>query len=567
MVKDQLESLPLERRKDVINQTIASAYAAFQRGDLNTARRLLEPLSDPNALHLLGLVEKREGRLDVAAALLDRASESLPDDADIANNLGNLYRELGDDTAAEAAFRKALEKRPGFVQAATGLGRLYIDAERYADADALYRELMPKESTRATVAYGAATAALGLGKSERAERLLDDAIRRHGDVPEMLFMRGRARAEQGRADALSDFEKSYSLKPSGFALKALASQLYMIGDNEGFRAVLHDAAAQHPELAALAANLLRESGDAEAAIDLLSGHEDNVDLLVTRSAAHIELEEAEQAESLSRRVLDRDPGNRVSSAYLITSLLMQGRYGEALDAVRTLREAEPERQHWIAYEATALRHLDPAAYRSLVRVDEHVMPFRLPVPEGYESVDAFNADFLELLERLHAYRNRPLDQSLRQGTQTPRDLMAVDAPVVRAFREALDQPIKSYLDAVGRADDHPLTARNEGSYQIRTCWSVRLTGRGFHVNHMHPEGWISSAYYVSVPDLPDDESHSGWIKFGEPPFPTDPPSPPEKWIRPEAGMLVLFPSFLWHGTAPIDDDAVRVTAPFDAIPG
>ena len=94
---------------------------------------------------------------------------------------------------------------------------------------------------------------------------------------------------------------------------------------------------------------------------------------------------------------------------------------------------------------------------------------------------------------------------------------------------------------------------------------MRLTGGGFHVNHMHPDGWISSAYYVSVPDL-DDTNHSGWIKFSEPPFPTVPELEPERWIKPSAGMLVLFPSFLWHGTAPITDNAVRVTAPFDAIP-
>ena len=84
---------------------------------------------------------------------------------------------------------------------------------------------------------------------------------------------------------------------------------------------------------------------------------------------------------------------------------------------------------------------------------------------------------------------------------------------------------------------------------------------------MHPEGWISSAYYVSVPDeVSEGKDKAGWIKFGEPPFATVPPTPPQKWIQPAAGLAVLFPSFMWHGTAAISADSVRVTAPFDVVP-
>jgi len=43
-------------------------------------------------------------------------------------------------------------------------------------------------------------------------------------------------------------------------------------------------------------------------------------------------------------------------------------------------------------------------------------------------------------------------------------------------------------------------ARNQGSAVITGAWSVQLYRGGFHVNHFHHQGWISSAYYVSVPD-------------------------------------------------------------------
>jgi tetratricopeptide (TPR) repeat protein len=405
-----------------------------------------------------------------------------------------------------------------------------------------------------------------LGHAEQAESLLDTAIARYGAVPEMLFMRGRARGELGKSEALDDVKHSYALKPSGYALKALASLLYMSGEESEFRELLRRETASHPVFAGLAASLLKDAGDPAAAIDLLANRDDDEELLASRAAAHLELDQAERAEALSRKALERAPDHRVSSGHLVTALLMQGRYEDALSVIRELRQLEPDRQHWIAYEATALRHTDPDAYRALVRVDEHVKAFRLPTPQGYASLEQFNDAFLRVLETLHLYRRRPLDQSLRHGTQTPRDLMGIDDPVIQAFRDAVDEPIRAYLDSIGRDGNHPLTARNRGSYRFQGCWSVRLIGQGYHVNHVHPEGWISSAYYVSVPPLSDDGRHAGWIKFGEPPFATAPASPPERWVRPESGMLVLFPSFLWHGTGPIDDGAVRVTAPFDAVP-
>jgi len=524
-------------------------------------------LSDPQALHLLGIVEKQQGHLEKAANLFARAAEALPNDADLANNRANLFRQLGDDDAAEASYQRALKLRPDFVTAATALGRLHIDHERFADAEAVYQRLPSEQQSTATVAYGMATAALGLGLAERAESLLNAAIRQYGDVPEMLFMRGRARAELGNPEALDDYRRSYTAKPTGYALKALASLLYMNGEEAEFRSLLQQEVASHPALAGLAASLLKDAGDPAAAVEMLAGRDDTEELLASRAAAHLELGEAGEAETLSRQALQRAPAHRVSSGNLVSALLMQGRYDDALPLIRELRAAEPDRQHWIAYEATALRHTDPDAYRALVRVDEHVQPYRLPTPKGYDSLEAFNDAFMDVLNELHLYRQRPLDQSLRGGTQTARDLMGVDHPVVDAFRDALDEPIRAYLESIGTAEDHPLTARNRGTYKFQGCWSVRLVGQGFHVNHVHPEGWISSAYYVSVPPLEDDGRHAGWIKFGEPPFATTPASPPERWVRPESGMLVLFPSFLWHGTGPIDDDAVRVTAPFDAVPG
>jgi len=93
-----------------------------------------------------------------------------------------------------------------------------------------------------------------------------------------------------------------------------------------------------------------------------------------------------------------------------------------------------------------------------------------------------------------------------------------------------------------------------------------LSAQGHHVNHVHPMGWISSSYYVDVPDVvKGSKTQEGWIKFGEPDIPGL-NLQAEKHIEPKAGRLVLFPSYMWHSTIPFSGNQTRLTLPFDVAP-
>jgi hypothetical protein len=96
---------------------------------------------------------------------------------------------------------------------------------------------------------------------------------------------------------------------------------------------------------------------------------------------------------------------------------------------------------------------------------------------------------------------------------------------------------------------------------------VRLEGGGgHHVGHIHPRGWISSAYYVTVPpEIPVDAQRAGWLAFGKPPYPV-PGLSPTGWVQPEPGRLALFPSYQWHGVEPYPGRGERMTIAFDVMP-
>jgi hypothetical protein len=40
----------------------------------------------------------------------------------------------------------------------------------------------------------------------------------------------------------------------------------------------------------------------------------------------------------------------------------------------------------------------------------------------------------------------------------------------------------------------------------------------------------------------------------------------EHFVQPRPGRLVLFPSYMWHGTNPIVGDEIRLSVAFDAVP-
>jgi hypothetical protein len=274
----------------------------------------------------------------------------------------------------------------------------------------------------------------------------------------------------------------------------------------------------------------------------------------------------DDALQLARTAAATDPGAAGLDDLMIDALTCLGRADEARTLVVAARHRDPLNQWYVAMEATTARLLDDPQYPFLYDYEAFVREYELEPPEGWSSIEEFHNDLIPVLNSRHQLHAEPLDQSLRHGTQTPRGLLGDPDPVIRAFLQAIRQPLDEYRTHLGFDPEHPLLSRNKGSCSLIGCWSVRLRRDGYHVNHVHSEGWISSAYYVEVPaETLDETAKSGWLKFGEPRFPV-PGATAEKLVRPCAGHLVLFPSYMWHGTTPITGDQPRMTIAFDVAP-
>ena len=425
------------------NQAIQAGYAAFQRGDFAEARRRLRRVKHPKAVHLLGLVEKADGNLREAMQLLRRAAALDSRDPEIANNLGRTAQELGDLDTAESEFRRALKIQPDLRPAMVGLGHLLVKLERWPEAHDLLAQLLPASPNDPPLRHGFAMTLLGMGQPEKAEPIFTALIEEGNSAPQIRYMRARARLELGIVDpAIDDLRAAYASKPSVLTLQSLAGMYWMTGDHASLETLVQEAIAV-PELTAKAAEILRQTGSPEKALAAIHAARARQELppasWAVEATVFIDMNDGAQAEEAARKCLAVDPQNIVVRRGLITSLLMQGKASDAMPVIEDMRKREPDDQQWLAYETTALRLLGDRRYDNIVDIERFVRPFHLPVPEGFDNIESFNSAFLRSLERWHRYETHPLDQSLRGGSQTPRDLTTINDPVIEAFYRALDE--------------------------------------------------------------------------------------------------------------------------------
>jgi hypothetical protein len=60
--------------------------------------------------------------------------------------------------------------------------------------------------------------------------------------------------------------------------------------------------------------------------------------------------------------------------------------------------------------------------------------------------------------------------------------------------------------------------------------------------------------------------HAGWLRLGVPGVATMPALPADAFVKPQPGVLVMFPAYVWHGVVPFASAGARLSIAFDAVP-
>jgi Flp pilus assembly protein TadD len=242
---------------------------------------------------------------------------------------------------------------------------------------------------------------------------------------------------------------------------------------------------------------------------------------------------------------------------------------EACDAWLALRPGLPEP---IGLAAVALDELGCRdAARRLVDLDRFLRVVRVEAPPpGYGSLEAFHAALARETLAHPTLRTPDEREPHYNGPafKTTRELFGQSSGPFAALESMFAERLADYLATEGRGDQsHPFLARPMPRLRPSAVATV-LTRQGRLAPHMHYAGYVSGVYYCQLPAvIAAAGGQEGWFEIGRPPPRLLRRGAPEvRTIRPEEGMMLLFPSYFFHGTLPFAAETTRISIAFDTIP-
>ena len=447
---------------------------------------------------------------------------------------------------------------------------------RHEEALSLDEQAIARFATSPIAWHNYAATLDDLGRAEPAVAACEQAFRLGMDAPQTFAIYGRALRAAGDHER-ADYAYRQSLLRAPAATEVateFSNFLWMrTGDvrvaDSALDSAFHAGAPPTPLLLAKA-TLYEAADDPARAAALLEAASRKMpdDTMILMGGIEFALHAGRlaDAERYVRMAEAVEPASRGVIQFSAIVDLACGRAPEALAKLRAILADHPNDQSLWGWMATAARAVGDPLYGELCDYDAVVGVYDLEAPPGWPDLAAYLADLAEALKAVHLYQQHPMNQSLRHGSQSMHLLNGSNAPPIKAFFAAIEAPLRQHMAKLGTGDD-PLRRRNSFEYKIQGAWSVRLRPNGYHRDHFHPQGWLSSAFYVETPEAAlESADKQGWIRFGQPPFATVPPLPPDHFVRPKPGRLVLFPSYMWHGTVPFTTEESRLTVAFDAVP-
>ena len=478
------------------------------------------------------LAALREGEEERGLALLAPVLAANDRDARAWQVKALLHRALDDLVPAVAAFDRAAALAPGDARIA--LGRAQAAAEAGLPAVALFDRAAALAPGDAGVIVARAAAQLAAGRGGQALAEVDRLLETQPGWMQGHWLAARLRHVLGDADRYTlSLDRALARFP---AERALWHQLIFT--------LTH--ARDHAAALAAIARARRAAGD-DTLFDL------------NEAAALSELGQQEEA---SRAFAALPPPADTPTAVLHLRHLLRVRRPSEAAALAARFVGAADGQLVRPYQAVAWRQSNDPQWAWLEGDDRLVGVYDLG--DALPPLDALAAR----LRSLHVAAGTPLEQSVRRGSQTDGPLFSRIEPEIRALRAAVVKAVARHIAQLPPPDPrHPtLAPRRNRRTRFAGAWSVRLLAEGYHAQHVHPQGWFSSALYVSLPDeQARGPAPAGWLALGEPDAALGLDLPPVRMIEPKPGRLVLFPSTMWHGTMPFAEGE-RLTVAFDVAP-
>jgi tetratricopeptide (TPR) repeat protein len=603
-------------RRDVQNIQAQLMQGRFDAGIKLCREVLAYAPREPNTLYMLGVAAAQIGDAVTTREAFSQALTVTPDRIDLLLNFGNFLRETDARAEALPLHQRAVSLAPQMPEAwkALALTQLSLDLcdEALFSANKLI-SISPKDESAWELAAGAAQR---LKRLDEAVSMIERAIRLIPGSAMLNYALGQLCREQGKfKEAAIAYQTAQTLGfDSADLYRNTAESLLESGrshDAVAFARLGLDRHSTDLELHRVVTRLHVESnspGDpVEDLIIAARKHRTNASLWETAIGFLKYLDRKDDQRALLREALSSGcPSTPGLQSLEAIGLADEGKYEDMVSsyekllslypsetgikfdfAVQLLKADEPDRaeallvdalkidpqdQLALAFRCSALRMMNDPREAALVDYERMVFDVQVPVPSGYSSSASYFGEVAEVLETLHHTQAHPIDQSVRGGTQTNGFLFRIAEPLIKSLEQQIRIAVAQAISGFPNDPRHPFWGRNvlgtaASDVLFSGAWSVRLRAQGYHTNHVHPKGWISSALYIAVPDeVAGATDDAGYIQFGAPEDKLGLNLSAVRTVKPEAGKLVLFPSYMWHGTVPFESSQSRITVAFDIVP-
>ena len=558
------------------NHMHACAETYFKVGRYSDAQVILKKLLrqvniTPQIMSLSGDINKSMGKLDTAVKDYRQAVAIAPQAPELHYNLALALFANSNIIEARVALERALNIRPDYVKALVLLGRCLAATEQFDDAQQAFTKAIKIEPNNYLPHYRLGRLHVYKGNSAKATESLGASL----DINQQLMPAQEALilnsiysgGHQTTADLI---EASLRIAPNNESIIAIATD-WAIENKQDNPYHYYDKAWQNRPTANLFKDFINSlilSSDSSRAEILMADYEASIGKDLAWESAKLKILETQGHYEEMISLIKSSPRRSKHQMYNCLAHFALGHYGTSYDCAQKLHHSQPSNQYYLALLTTALRCLGDKRYDQLADYNKLILQANLDTQfENSPRFRDFKTDLIAHLNQLHVTRRAPLQQSVRGGTQTPGNLFAQSkSPLIHSLKHSIadvSQPFFSRLKSAGLNESHPIITAFPDTPYFHASWSIRTAEGGFHKSHIHSKGWYSSACYIDVPEVINDESDAGYLVLGKPPFKTKDELEPDYSIKPKAGSLILFPSYVWHATQSYQGKGNRLVVAFD----
>lgn len=461
------------------------------------------------------------------------------------------------------------------VKAMLSAAVMHHEAGRFSKALPHFRKYLKRRPDDIAALNMASFAAYQAEQTELALNWLGVAKDNDPNDPQTFYNLGLVSQSVGLyEDAAAAYARAAELDPefasAPYNLGTVLTQLGRLDDAiAAFDAAL-EADPDHGKALSSKAYILRTTGNPEEAVSLYGRAaailQGDSEILIGLGKSLQDGGRLAEAASTFARAVDANPHDPEALSNLANILVQRGEAEDAVAACDVFLDHHPASTSVLASKTVALNESGESdELNELADLEKFVVPVRHERAPGFKDIDTFNAAMVAHVSAHPTLIVSPASHATRLGRHTA-DLTVKPKGPVAAFEKLIGTGVETFIERLAGNTDHPIIAHRPRKWRL-AVWAIVLDGEGYQVSHIHRAAWLSGVYYAQVPDIVRQADQAGWIEFGEPgPEYYGSALPQTRRIQPEPGLMVLFPSYIFHRTIPFESDQTRISIAFDVVP-